>query len=195
MTKMIDLITLGVIEKIFDGLRVSSMSKSLYINCIIKHFKDKDATLENSLAFELAFTEIKNFEKWLRNFSDLKNYGVVDISDDSVVFLNKWSQHIDSSKFGGIKVGSSFLKSALVFEEDLKQNSSMIDVVGMKNKLTKNQVVGLIRIFVLEQDATESLYKDLGECSKHFIYWVNSNKDSVDMSLDIVRSNGKILGI
>ena len=55
MTKMIDLITLGVIEKIFDGLKVSSMSKSLYINCIIKHFKDKDATLENSLAFELAF--------------------------------------------------------------------------------------------------------------------------------------------
>jgi hypothetical protein len=195
MSKMIDLITLGVIEKIFDGINVKSMSKSLYINCMIKHFKTKIALFENSASFELPLNEIKNFQKWEQNFIDLKNNGLVEISVSSIVFLNKWGQHIDSFKYAGIKKGNNQLSSALVFEEDLKKNQSMIEVIAMKNKLAKNQIINLIRIFVLEQDATETLYKDLGECSKHFIYWVNTNKDNIDMSIETVKSNGKILGL
>ena len=70
--KMLDLITLQVIENIFDSTnKVQALSKSLYINCIIKHFKYKDATIENAMGFEMKVSEIPNYQKFHQNFLDL----------------------------------------------------------------------------------------------------------------------------
>lgn len=193
---MLDLITLNVVEKIFEIEKgLSSMSKSLYTNCLIKHFKGKDAVAENATSFEIKINGIPQFHKWQKYFLELKNVGIVTITQNAIVFENKWGQLIDRQKLGVSNVGPNAMNSAINFEEGLKANQSMVDVIGMKNKLTKNQILGLIRIFVLEQDATETLYKDLGEISKHFIYWVNTNKNNIDLSIDTVRSNAKILGL
>jgi hypothetical protein len=55
--------------------------------------------------------------------------------------------------------------------------------------------MSLIKIFVLEQLATQTIHKDSGDLAKHFIYWVTTNLDKIDMSGETVRSKGKILGL
>jgi hypothetical protein len=196
MIKMIDLITLNVVDQIFNSCeKVKPLSKLLYINCLTKKFKDLDASAENATSFEFSKTEIPKYLKWETNFIDLKLAGLVTITIESVVFNNTWGQLIDRSKFGGLQVGISHMTPALNLENDLVNNTSMIDVVGMKNKLNKNQVLSLIKIFVLEQDATQSMYRDLGDCSKHFIYWVNTNIDKIEIVQDTAKSKSKILGL
>lgn len=193
---MIDLITLNVVDQIFNSCeKVKPLSKLLYINCLTKKFKDLDATAENATSFEFLKNEIPKYNKWQTNFMDLQIAGLVTVTHDAIVFNNTWGQLIDRSKFGGIQVGMSTMNSALKFEQDLMNNTSMLDVIGMKNKLNKNQVLSLIKIFVLEQDATQSMYRDLGDCSKHFIYWVNTNIDKIEIVQDTAKSKSKILGL
>ena len=194
MNKMLDLISLGTIEKIFHGHNVPSRSKSLYINCLIKHFKDKDATEENAQEFIFKTADIPNYKKFYPMFCELHEAQLVKINHGHIIFQNKWGQFIDRTRLSSEDLGKSN-KPLLDFENDLKSNSSMIDVVGMKNKLSRNQVCNLIKIFLLEQDATQSSYKDLGELSKHFIYWVNANKDKISMENEVIKSKGKILGL
>jgi hypothetical protein len=52
---MLELITLHTIQMIFDSLeqKISEMSKIIYINCLIHHFKDKKATFQSSISFEI----------------------------------------------------------------------------------------------------------------------------------------------
>jgi hypothetical protein len=196
MIKMIDLITLNVVNQIFNSCeKVKPLSKLLYINCLTKKFKELDATAENATSFEFLKNEIPKYNIWQTNFMDLQIAGLVTVTHDAVVFNNTWGQLIDRSKFGGIQVGISTMNSALKFEQELMNNTSMLDVIGMKNKLNKNQVLSLIKIFVLEQDATQSMYRDLGDCSKHFIYWVNTNKDKIEIVQDTAKSKSKILGL
>jgi hypothetical protein len=196
MIKMIDLITLNVVNQIFNSCeKVKPLSKLLYINCLTKKFKELDATAENATSFEFLKNEIPKYNIWQTNFMDLQIAGLVTVTHDAVVFNNTWGQLIDRSKFGGIQVGISTMNSALKFEQDLMNNTSMLDVIGMKNKLNKNQILSLIKIFVLEQDATQSMYRDLGDCSKHFIYWVNTNKDKIEIVQDTAKSKSKILGL
>jgi hypothetical protein len=196
MIKMIDLITLNVVNQIFNSCeKVKPLSKLLYINCLTKKFKELDATAENATSFEFLKNEIPKYNIWQTNFMDLQIAGLVTVTHDAVVFNNTWGQLIDRSKFGGIQVGISTMNSALKFEQDLMNNTSMLDVIGMKNKLNKNQILSLIKIFVLEQDATQSMYRDLGDCSKHFIYWVNTNIDKIEIVQDTAKSKSKILGL
>lgn len=193
---MIDLITLNVVDQIFNSCeKVKPLSKLLYINCLTKKFKELDATAENATSFEFLKNEIPKYNIWQTNFMDLQIAGLVTVTHDAVVFNNTWGQLIDRSKFGGIQVGISTMNSALKFEHELMNNTSMLDVIGMKNKLNKNQILSLIKIFVLEQDATQSMYRDLGDCSKHFIYWVNTNIDKIEIVQDTAKSKSKILGL
>jgi hypothetical protein len=193
--KMLDLITLQVIEDIFDSTnKVQSLSKSLYINCLIKQFKDKDATQENSIGFHFEKKQIPNYEKWDVHFQDLQNAGLIQINPTQIVFENKWGQLIDREKLVQ-NHSSSIPVSGAELEIQLKNNSSMIDVICMKNKMTKSQVNSLIKIFILEQLATNTTHKDSGELAKHFIYWVTTNLDKIDMTGETVKSKGKILGL
>ena len=81
-------------------------------------------------------------------------------------------------------------------EKKLLENRSMIDVVGMKNRLTLDQIKHLIKIFVVEQKATDAKHRDEGECAKHFIYWVKTNLDNVEsQKQSFVKSNNKLLGL
>ena len=193
--KMLDLITLQVIEDIFDStIKVQSLSKSLYINCLIKHFKDKDAAQENSIGFHFEKQHIPNYQKWDAHFQDLQKAGLVIVNATQIVFENKWGQRIDRTKLDESN-DTTMMNNAEAFEAQLKMNASMIDVICMKNKMSKSQVSSLIKIFVLEQLATQTVHRDSGDLAKHFIYWVTTNLDKIDMSGETVRSKGKILGL
>lgn len=196
MIKMLDLITLQVVEDIFaPTINTSPMAKSLYINCLIKHFKDKEAVEENAQQFIFMTADIPNYKKFYPLFTELHQAQLVKINHGHIIFQNKWGELIDRTKLLNGNLGKSNGGSVLDYAEALMQNTSMIDVVGMKNKLSRNQVLKMVDIFLLEQDATQTSYKDLGELSKHFIYWVNLNKDKVQMENEVIKSKGKILGL
>jgi hypothetical protein len=196
MTKMLDLITLQVVEDIFSPtINIPSLAKSLYINCLIKHFRGKEATEENCRQFMFETKDIPNYNKFYPTFLELHNANLVSINHGQVIFQNKWGHLIDRSKMLSNELGKAKDHSILDYAEQLKQNTSMIDVVGMKNKLSRNQVLKMVDIFLLEQDATQTSYKDLGELSKHFIYWVNLNMGKIQMENEVIKSKGKILGL
>lgn len=194
--KMLDLITLQVIEDIFDSTtKVKSLTKSIYINCILKHFKNKDASLENAMGFSFKISDIPSYPKFENNFKELHNVGIVNLTEQEVIFENKWGQLIDRTKLNLWSDGTGPMKRALEYEEDLRNNISMIDVICMKNRMSKSQVLNLIKIFILEQDATQTLHKDSGDVAKHFIYWVSTNLDKIQISKENVKSKSKILGL
>lgn len=196
MTRMLDLITLQVVEDIFAPIiDTPPLAKSLYINCLIKHFKDKEATEENCQQFVFKTADIPNYRKYYPIFLELHEVQLIKINHGHIIFQNKWGQLIDRTKLINGNIGDENNNSVLLYAERLKQNTSMIDVVGMKNKLSKNQVLKLVDIFLLEQDATQTSYKDIGELSKHFIYWVNLNMDKIQMDSEVIKSKGKILGL
>jgi hypothetical protein len=194
MLKMLDVLTINTVNQIFNtSTKIKPLSKILYISCLTKHFEQLDATEENSVAFEIKKSEMSNYGKWIKEFENLEAAGLLQIHKDSVFFENKWGQLIDRSRLN-FQSTIQALKTASDYEVELTQNTSMIDVIGMKNKISKKQVLKLIKMFVLEQEATQTKHKDIGECSKHFIYWVNNNLDKVDNRNESVKSTAKILG-
>jgi hypothetical protein len=196
MIKMLDLITLQVVEDIFSPtINIPSLAKSLYINCLIKHFRGKEATEENCQQFVFETKDIPNYNKFYPTFLELHKANLVGINHGEVIFINKWGHLIDRSKLISNDLGKAKKNSVLNYADELKQNTSMIDVVGMKNKLSRNQVLKMVDIFLLEQDATQTSYKDLGELSKHFIYWVNLNLGKIQLENEVIKSKGKILGL
>lgn len=193
---MLDLITLQVVEDIFSPtINIQPLAKSLYINCLIKHFKGKEALEENSQQFIFKTSDIPNYQKFYPLFLELHESQLVKINHGHIIFINKWGELIDRTKLLNSNLGQTHGGSVLDYTEALMKNTSMVDVVGMKNRLSKNQVLRMIEIFLLEQDATQTTYKDLGELSKHFIYWVNLNKDKVQLENEVIKSKGKILGL
>lgn len=199
MRNMLSLITLDVIEQIFDAkkdCKISSMTKSLYINCLIKHLKNKDSSDKNAMSFDMFISEIPNYAKWEPNFVELHHAKIVSISLNRISFNNMWGQLIDRSllhKEQTYVINSK--KTPEIFQKDLQENQSLIDLIGMKQRMTKNQIFNMIELFIKEQMAISTVYMDAGECAKHFIYWVPNNIAKVSLVGETVKSKGKILGL
>ena len=191
---MLSLISLETIEKIFHekpSLALRSKHKSLYINCLSKHFKGLEATVENASAFVFKKSDIPSFEKYELQFQVLDVAKIVKISNDSIEFINLWGEHIDRSL---LKEGSNNpIYDSM--EHELKQNQSLISLIGMKQRLNPQQVHDYIEIFVKEQEAMNTKYRDISECTKHFIYWMPSNIKKDDVKISVVKSNSKLIGM
>ena len=194
---MYQLLTFEVIYRIFTEyatINVSSMSRLLYLNCLMHHFNGKDATDENSMAFEMFEEDIKNYAKWKKNFQELHKAKVITITDKMIHFNNTWGQFIDRTQL--VKKSSLLpLKTAEELREDLFQNKSAIDVLGMKHNVTPNKISSMMDIFIKEQQAVGTRYNDSGEVSKHFIYWFSSNINKIELKNETVKSKGKIIGL
>ena len=187
------LITFQTLKDIFDmsTIDLSSKDKMLYINCLFGHFKDKPAIVENLDSFILNISDMKNYAIWKNNFEHLHNAELIEVTSHKITFFNVWSNFVS---LGVNTIDEDIYKDEM--EKKLLENRSMIDVVGMKNRLTLDQIKHLIKIFVVEQKATDAKHKDEGECAKHFIYWVKTNLDNVEsQKQSFVKSNNKLLGL
>jgi hypothetical protein len=199
MKTMLSIITLETIDKIFSErfeCKVQPMSKILYINCLMGHFKNLEANEKNAIAFELFYSDIKGYETWKNNFTELHKAKATTLTPQFIIFNNLWGRYIDRSSFNekGTAIYESQLKTADHFKQELLGNQTMFEVTGMKHKLSKESMVQLIDLFVKEQEAISTKYENASECTRHFIYWARSNGSKLQTMPDVVKSTGKILG-
>jgi len=196
---MLNLITLNVIDKIFNEkaeCKLSGMAQMIYINCLMHHFRDKPAKVSNAIAFELSEDDFKNFDKYKKYMIELQKAGLITIGK-KVVFNNVWGQLIDRSKLEKVKpdefVGGFVMKQASQFKDELLNNESMFELMKMKHKIRKPQAIALLELFIKEQDTLEKKYCNLSECLKHYLYWAPGNADKAQVAT--ASSQGKILGM
>ena len=84
------------------------------------------------------------------------------------------------------------LFTCLDFNDQMYNSHQLIELCAMKNKIAKQQVIKLMKLFFDEQSALQTKYPNEQECKKHFLYWIAYNKDKV--SSESVKSTSKILG-
>lgn len=196
---MLHIINLFVIDKIFEEvseIKLSAMSKMLYVNCLTYHFKNKPASVSGAVAFELFEEDFGDYNKFKKNFQELHKSKILTIGSKSIVFNNVWGKYIDRGKLDKVNpeeyvAGFSF-QSASKFKDELLKSPGLLELAKMKYKLSKMQVQGLIELFIVEQEAFQKKYINFSDCIKHFSYWIGMNIDKV--SKESVKSNGKILG-
>jgi hypothetical protein len=196
--KILDLITLETISKIFENnTKVSSKAKMLYVNCLMGHFKDLEATTENAMEFTLFVLKMKNYFSWQKYFIELHEAKIITIhpTTSSIVFTNTWGQLIDRTKLdlAENQLLGSMLKNASELKEEMFDNKSLYELCGMKFKMTPAQVSLKIELFCKEQDSANKKYKDYGEASQHFNYWIAKGTNAPSQSR--ASSSSKILGL
>ena len=197
---MLTVLNLYTIDKIFkeeSAIELKPLTKMLYINCLIYHFKDKKPTVSCSVAFEIFISEVKDYDKYEKLFIELHKSGLITIGLKTIVFNNVWGRHIDRSRLDKVNpveyvAGFSF-HPVNHFKKELEQNRGLFDLCGMKYKINESQVKKLIDLFVVEQTTFEKTYSNFSDCIKHFTMWAGKNLDKAPK--EIVKSNNKILGL
>jgi hypothetical protein len=187
---MLELITLSTIKKIFNNANceVSSMSKMLYVNCLMHHFGDLSPIEENSVGFELLDTEVK-FNVFKKNFQELKKAGILEINfDGTIVFFPLWLRYIDKSLL--TKKPIAVVDNQKI-ERVLNESQAFLDLVCMKHSITILSARNLIKRFSYEQYALGKHHPNENEIKNHFLNWVKFNLNN---EKKIVKSNAKILG-
>lgn len=191
---MLNLFTLQVFETIFETRsenKLSSMAKSLYINCLYGHFKSKEPTDKNSIAFDIFLSDLKNYSKWQKYFQELHKAKLINIQEDRINFINHWGQFIEREK---LTKPISVRKDAKYYRENLQNNKSLIDLISMKHSLNDQHIINFIDLFVKEQQAVLNKYNNESEISKHFMNWCNTQVKKSKPVSEKVKSKAKILG-
>jgi len=200
MKTMYSLFTFEVIEKIFNQraeAKISSLAKMLYLNCLMGHFKDKEANEKNATGFELFRSEMKNYDKWEPQFIELHKANLISINSDMLIFHNHWGMFIDRSQFfiqDNIKItmGPEYL---VEYQNYLIENKHLINLIAMKNKWTQTQILEIIDLFMKEQLALCTQYNIKQDCVRHFISWVGINAHKLNMNTQPNKSKNKIIGL
>ena len=108
-------------------------------------------------------------------------------TNDKDSIINEITRDIELYKqaFVGLQPSEKFF-------EDLKNNQYLVQLCGMKYRLSTHQVKSLVEMFIAEQQTFGKMYRNNGECVKHCTYWIGSNGDKVPK--ESVKTTGKILG-
>ena len=199
---MLTILNLYVIDNIFNNAeeKLSPKAKMLYINCIMHHFRNKEATVVNAIAFDMFEEDFGDFSKYRMSMQELHRAGLIEIGANKIAFHNKWGQYIDRSKLEKVTAeeyvaGFSF-NSIEYYEKDLKSNQSIIELAQMKYKISKENITQFIEVFIKEQKAFDKKYNNFADCAKHFSYWLpNQIKQTPKQANKQVVSKGKILGL
>lgn len=179
---MLTVINLFVIDKIFNEeseFKLSSSAQSLYLNCMIHHFKTKKPTMLGAVAFSIFINDIKNYSKFEKVFQELHKAGLVIISEKEVVFQNLWGKYIDRSKLDKATpdeiVAGYEARSPLFYKEEMLKSGTIYETVKMRSKIDDGQITELINLFVMEQISAEKTYANYSDCVKHFHGWIPKN--------------------
>ena len=201
--EMLDLITLKVIDLIFTEAearaKLSPIAKSLYVNCLIHNFRNKQATVANGYAFEL---EMSHFDRFPKEIELLRISGLVDINDGLITFNNVWGQKIDRTKLGAPQVSAHAIpgindikNTPSSFREHLNNSSTLVEWAKIKHGITQAELSRLIDVFVVEKEVEERIYEKKGDFVSNFMNWVNFNKPVREVQPPTkVVSSSKLLG-
>jgi hypothetical protein len=201
---MLKQISLYAINEILDSASeisfISPMSKMIYINCLIHNFENKKPTIANSVAFDLLTSDF-DFDKFKKNFHELHKAELITINGDVITFNNTWGKYIDRAKLDCDDEDSykgenySFIPADKIQKKLFSENETLIEICQMKHNLKQAQTNNLIDLFLKEQVALKKTYQSEQDCVKHFMYWLNYNKEKTTIqSGGNVKSKGKLLG-
>jgi len=194
MLKVISLYTLQMVFEHEATRQISPLAQLTYIKCLQYYFEGKDATIDNAVSFEIAKNQIPNPNS--KHFIELQDAKLIKLEENKIYFPNKWYKWIDKEQLNkvapDIYLVTAGLKPALEFEQEMLQQGSALDLLGMRHRLKREQIEKLIKEFFMEQDAKKKHYYSIADCSSHCINWFNKKK--FDMPLNQGKSSGKILG-
>lgn len=196
---MLTVINLYTIDKIFNEdaeIKLSTMAKMLYVNCLTHHFKSKTPTVSNAVAFDIFKNDIPNYNKYERIFEELHKAGLIVVGINAVSFINCWGKHINRSLLDKVSpqeyVAGFQFQSPEQFKEELQKNQTLRELTAMKYKISSRQLEALIGLFVTEQTTFDKKYHNFADCIKHFTYWIPHNLDKT--TNEHVKSSAKLLG-
>jgi hypothetical protein len=197
MLTVINLYTIDMIFADCGDVKLKPLTKMLYINCLMHHFRDKKPTVANAVAFSIFINDIPNYDVYERMFQELHKAGLVVIGISDIRFENVWGKHIDRSKLDKVSpqeyvAGFSFSKAS-GFKDEMLKSDSLIELLQMKHKISGKQIETLIALFVKEQDAFEKQYSSYADCTRHFTYWIPNNVSKAVG--ETVKTGAKILGL
>jgi hypothetical protein len=198
-TTMLMVLNLYVIDKILtesSEVKLSASAQMVYLNCLMHHFKHKEANVSNIIAFELFEDDFGDYGKYKKQLQELHKARLITIGVKTIVFHNVWGKYIDRDKLNKVSpekyVAGFKFQSVTVFKDELLQSRQLFELAQMKYKLSKMQSQKLIELFVVEQEAFQKKYINFSDCIKHCTYWIGMNCDRIPK--ESVKSNGKILG-
>jgi hypothetical protein len=200
MKSMHSLFTFEVIEKIFNQRaeqKTSSLAKMLYLNCLMAHFRDKEANEKNATGFELFRNEIKNYDKWSTQFIELHKAKLISVTSDMLVFHNHWGTFLDRTEIVlkeniKITIGAEHVEE---YHNYLIENKHLVDLIAMKNKWTQTQILEVIDLFMKEQLALCTQYNSTQDCVRHLISWIGINAQKLNIKTQASKSKNKIIGL
>ena len=162
--------------------------RMLYQNILNYWFSKQEQKVANLQVFEMFKVDVK-YDKFKDEFEQLEKGGLIDIRDNKIFFVDVWTKHIPTHLLSSEKYKQI---TAEEVKDELYNSHALLDIVRMKYRVTIKQCNRLLQMFFLEQESIQTKYNNEGQVRKHFIYWVQSNKDKV--SQDSSSSKGKILG-
>ena len=197
---MLKLINLYIIYKVISdaeaslGSRIPAASQMVYINALIHHFKDKEATEANANAFTMFESDFRDYSKFKKNFEDLHRAGLVTIGSNFITFNNVWGPLMDRTQLDKSPVMTQGVRSgpASVFLTELKESETLIELCTMRDRVSRVNLMRLMESFVKEQDAIKKTYNNYSDCASHFSRWMPANADKSPK--EKVKSTGHILG-
>lgn len=200
MKQMSSLFNFEVIENIFSERaeeQTTSLAKMLYLNCLMGYFRGKEANYKNAMGFELFRSEIKGYKTWEKQFIELHRAKLITITDDMLMFHNHWGTFIDRKAFDEVKAPENEIenKMAMDFQQEILENTNLLNLVSMKHKWTRTQVVHSVELFITEQTALSTQYANCHDVFRHLIHWVSANATKMNFKNESVKSNSKIIGM
>ena len=192
---MLKLINLFVLDKIFEEhLPLPASVKMIYINCLMKHFKDLEATEKNAMGFSISKSTF-DYKAFENHFDCLRTSGLVSIHEDEIMFKNAWGQLIDRSQLGRETKEQRFSFNADDLAEQLYSNERIKELCQMKYKMNPEEVNVKMILFVKTQQIAEERYLNAGKFSSHFIYWLASQTRDFNNSQNTTQQKkSKLLG-
>lgn len=177
---MLKLINLWTLNKIFERAKspLSGMCKMIYINCLMHHFQELEATTEKAVSFEIFDSEL-DYEKFEKYFVELHKAGLLIIKEKSIYFENHWGQFIDRSQLSKPAdgyVNASWQNNIQCFAESLKSSNELEAHIRKNHRLTPEKYAEHLESFIEEQIAIGKTYNDYKDVSSHFYYWVGKKK-------------------
>ena len=162
--------------------------RMLYQNVLNYWFSKQEQRVACLGSFEMFKVDVK-YDKFQTHFKQLEKGGLVDIRDTKIFFVDVWTKHIPTHLLSSEKYKQI---TADEVKDELYNSHALLDIVRMKYRVTIKQCNRLLQMFFLEQEGIQTKYNNEGQVRKHFIYWVQSNKDKVTQESS--SSSGKILG-
>lgn len=152
----------------------------VYINTLTHHFETKEANHSNLKGFDIEKSVIKNYETFEKYYKEMQMAGIVIISNELITFPAVWTSYVDKKLLTRqspeeIVATAGVLRPIEDFEEELKAQSEIFNLVAMKNGISVLQAKELLPIFIYEQKTMKKPYPSIGQVIFHFMNW--SRKD------------------